>query len=147
MAVTDESGDRPAGESVTNRAWAVVGMAPRAELLSDVRAGLRGWLAELGLTDEQIDVIVLCVDEAASNAVEHAYADTTGTIDIRATRAENPDAVMVTVSDRGSWRTPREHTDRGRGLAMIRALAGRLDMDTGPAGTTVTMAWPTDAMY
>jgi hypothetical protein len=35
---------------------------------------------------EHVYLIVLCVDEAASNAVEHAYPDVVGTIDIQATR-------------------------------------------------------------
>jgi serine/threonine-protein kinase RsbW len=142
VAVTDETGDPPAGEAVILRAWAVLGMPARAELLSDVREGLRRWMLELGLTSDQADVIILCVDEAASNAVEHAYADGTGTIDIQAAKTVSPRTVRVTVSDRGTWRKPSKGLiDRGRGLALIRGLAGQVDMDTGPTGTTVTMTW------
>jgi serine/threonine-protein kinase RsbW len=143
VAITDESGDPPAGEAVIMRAWAVLAMPAKAELLSGVRERLRRWMAELGLTGDQADVIVLCVDEATSNAVEHAYGDPGGTIDIQAVQTVSPGTVMVTVSDRGAWRTPgKGPIDRGRGLALIRALAGQFDMHTGPTGTTVTMTWP-----
>jgi serine/threonine-protein kinase RsbW len=142
VAVTDETGDPPAGEAVIMRAWAVLGMPARAELLGDVREGLRQWMVALGLTSDQEDVIILCVDEAASNAVEHAYAGGTGTIDIQAAKTVSPCTVRVTVSDRGAWRKPSKGPiDRGRGLALIRGLTGQFDMHMGPTGTTVTMTW------
>ena len=40
--------------------------------------------------------------------------------------------------DEGSWRPPRE-SDRGRGMALMEALMGSVEVDRGPGGSTVTL--------
>jgi len=52
--------------------------------LAAIRAELRGWLAAFALSDELEDDVVLAVNEAASNCVEHAYAPETldGTVEL-----------------------------------------------------------------
>jgi anti-sigma regulatory factor (Ser/Thr protein kinase) len=41
--------------------------------LASLRAEVRRWLTPLPFTDEAKDDLVLAVNEAASNSVEHAY--------------------------------------------------------------------------
>ena len=42
--------------------------------LSQVRSAVRTWLAPLGFASDTIEDIVLATNEAASNAIDHAYA-------------------------------------------------------------------------
>lgn len=136
-------GDGPyAGRVADDVRYEWLAMPARADQLHDVREGLRHWAAGVGLTEDQVETIVLCTDEALSNAVEHAYAQSSGTLDIVATRTESPSEVIVTVTDRGEWREPPDDPgDRGRGLLIIRRLADSFDLDVGPLGTTARMTW------
>ena len=48
-----------------------------------IRRELAGWLAPLALTEEETANVVLAVDEAAANAVRHAYgADESGAVEL-----------------------------------------------------------------
>jgi anti-sigma regulatory factor (Ser/Thr protein kinase) len=117
----------------------------------DVRRQLRPWLETLGWPREQAEDLLLAVDEAVSNAVEHAYpapasalthpdergvelcvSDTTATDDTH--------RAIVTVTDRGQWK-PRavSPSSRGRGLQMMRALTEYLDVTATGSGTRVKM--------
>lgn len=81
--------------------------------------------------------IVLAVNEAATNCVEHAYRDgDEGVILVEATAADG--RIVVCVSDRGEWRTPStEPTTRGRGLPIIRAVGDGVEVVGSTLGTTV----------
>jgi anti-sigma regulatory factor (Ser/Thr protein kinase) len=119
-----------------------LGLPARVDVLRELRAGLRRWAEDVGLPVDRAEEIVLCVDEAVCNAVEHAYAESTGTIDVVAVRTGSSAEVDVTVTDRGTWRKPSGRPGRrGRGLLIMRRLAERFDMDGGPLGTTVRMSW------
>jgi anti-sigma regulatory factor (Ser/Thr protein kinase) len=139
----DGRGDGPYASRVADDVrYEWLAMPALAELLHDVREGLRRWADDVGLTEDQAETVVLCADEALSNAVEHAYAHSSGTLDIVAVRTESPAEVSVTVTDRGEWREPPgDPGDRGRGLLIIRRLADSFDLDVGPHGTTVRMTW------
>jgi hypothetical protein len=45
---------------------------------------------------------------------------------------------VVTITDTGTWRDPRE-SDRGRGLDLARALMDTVEIESAPGGTTVRM--------
>lgn len=99
------------------------------------------WLASLcgvELPCETVQDLVLAVNEAVSNSVEHAYCDSgDGTVTVRGD-TDGP-RVRVEVSDRGSWQEPAADSGyRGRGLQMIEAVADDVRVDRGPGGTTVT---------
>lgn len=114
------------------------------------------WLEALCGADRPCDAVadlVLAVNEAVSNSIEHAYrGDPSGTVVLRGAAAPGPDRpgcaalrVTVEVSDRGSWRPPpRDPGFRGRGLSMIRACAEDVVVDARPSGTTVTMRGTVD---
>jgi anti-sigma regulatory factor (Ser/Thr protein kinase) len=108
----------------------------RAETLSGMRPLLRRWLTRWGAgTDEVYDIIV-AVQEASANAIEHAYGPGRATFDVEAVHEDG--VITVRVRDRGRWRAPRG-THRGRGLTMMRAVMDAVDVDQGEHGTTVVM--------
>lgn len=108
------------------------------------------WLASLCGLEAPCDAaadLVLAVNEAVSNCIEHAYRDgAPGTVILRAhtTHSGGPGCagfrVTVQISDHGGWRAPpTDPGHRGRGLAMMRACAEDVVVDRGPSGTTVTL--------
>jgi anti-anti-sigma factor len=113
-----------------------------SRLLSELRGVVTEWGAAVGLDDDLAYDLVLAYGEAASNVVDHAYPGTTGTFD---TELEHRDgAVHVTVRDRGKWRPePEDPGHRGRGLQMIRALAGDVEVEADSTGTTVGFRFST----
>jgi len=111
----------------------------RAEELRAVRADVREWLDDQNLQQADREAVVLALGEACANAVEHAYVDgPPGNVEIELTMLD--DSLVVTVCDFGSWRAvPDEDPDRGRGYQIMRALSERVDVESGPGGTIVTM--------
>ena len=59
--------------------------------LAQVRHDLREWLLQAGLSPERAGDLVLAVDEACANAVEHAYdGDTTGEVVVEVSARTRP---------------------------------------------------------
>jgi anti-sigma regulatory factor (Ser/Thr protein kinase) len=93
-----------------------------------IRRELAGWLGPLHLSTEEIERIVLAVDEAAANAVCHAYGPgESGIVELTLWTEEPPESrgttLCIEVVDHGSWRTPAEKpVSGGRGIALIRAM-------------------------
>ncbi|HEY8545553.1 MAG TPA: SpoIIE family protein phosphatase [Acidimicrobiales bacterium] len=109
----------------------------QASELSRIRAGVRRWLTAAGATNDDIADLQVAIGEACSNVIEHAYGPRAGTIDLHLTRVES-DEVVVTVRDRGTWRSARGH-NRGRGLRLIEGFCDEHRVEAGPGGTTLTM--------
>ena len=108
-----------------------------AHELATIRAELRGWLERSGLPSETREDVVLACTEAATNAIEHAYIGRGGEVQIEAESDEG--WLRVSVSDHGRWRHPRPDGSRGRGLDLVRAVIGDVDVERGEGGTTVRM--------
>jgi anti-sigma regulatory factor (Ser/Thr protein kinase) len=107
-----------------------------ADALAGLRHLLRRWLLHHGANaNETYDITVAC-QEAAANAVEHAYAPGARTFDVEAVRVGA--AIEVTVRDHGGWRSPRG-TNRGRGLVLMEALMDSTDVEHTDAGTVVRL--------
>jgi PAS domain S-box-containing protein len=105
--------------------------------LGSLRRSLRGWLRQCEASDEEGYDIVLATNEAASNAIEHAYGPGHGTVQVLAELSGRQ--VSVTVRDSGRWREPREGTP-GRGLELIEAVMDSVDLVTSTdEGTEVRM--------
>jgi serine/threonine-protein kinase RsbW len=124
---------------------------PRAP--SSVRRALRACLADLEVPEDMAADMVLAVDEAVSNAVDHAYLgrDRTGHLvvvgEVRDDAAAETDddrrRLRVTVSDFGSWRPiPADPGHRGRGLLMMSECAASASVVSTDAGTQVTLISP-----
>jgi anti-sigma regulatory factor (Ser/Thr protein kinase) len=94
------------------------------------RAGLERW---------QADEVVVALNEAAANAIEHAYGlqDASFAVSVAVEDGE----VRLAVRDRGRWRERAGPSDRGRGLAIATGLMDELEVDRGPEGTTLTMTY------
>jgi PAS domain S-box-containing protein len=110
-----------------------------ATRLTDVRRRLAEWLRSQSVPDSLAADIVLVVNEACSNSVEHGYRGREpGTMRIEA--AIDDRHVTVQVADSGSWKTPPADPGmRGRGLLLMRALSDRVELDGTAEGTTVGM--------
>ncbi|GLW93420.1 ATP-binding protein [Actinokineospora globicatena] len=124
-----------------------VEVTARPEDIQVVRAALRSWLTARGVPHPLLDEIVLAVDEAVTNSVEHAYRGRPpGPVTLTAT----PEAATtrITITDHGTWREPTTPTDprlpiRGRGLTILRAIATRVTITPADPGTTITAHFPT----
>ena len=109
---------------------------------SEVRRAVQGWAARTGLPAELADALTLASYEAIANAVEHAYAGgEPGLLSVRIGRDE--DDVVAVVSDHGTWRAPRAESLRGRGLALMEAMAKEMTVTRTDGGTTVELRWTT----
>jgi serine/threonine-protein kinase RsbW len=133
-ADANESG-RP---EVVRRLWPAA-----ADQLGAIRTEMHRWLATLGLDGDDGQDLVLAVNEAASNAVEHAYPGhtTRGTVELRCwTEARN---LRVEVVDRGTWRErPSGNPGRGFGLPMMRRLVPAVVVRHDTQGTRVLLSYP-----
>ncbi|CAG6398894.1 SpoIIE family protein phosphatase [Streptomyces cocklensis] len=111
-----------------------------AAQLAPVRRALRSWLNQCALPPQTVQNVLVAAGEACANAVEHGHRDTPGdTIRLRAEAQQG--SMRLTVSDTGRWRPPRPEANpnRGRGIALMRALMQNVTVTSGPDGTTVAM--------
>lgn len=110
-----------------------------------IRHRVSRWLAHHGWPDEDRDDLVLAVNEAAANVVDHAYpnGDGVGMIDVEARivpAAPGERAVEITVTDHGHWLTrARPRPNGGHGLKVMRACTSSLIIHNGADGTRVFM--------
>ncbi|WIM86522.1 SpoIIE family protein phosphatase [Candidatus Mycobacterium wuenschmannii] len=112
-----------------------------ADQLGDLRHQLADWLRGAGVPEERTADIVLAVNEAVANSIEHGYLGRKpGKVRIN---GENDGArVHLKISDKGKWKPAATDPGvRGRGLLLIRAVSDWLEMDCTPKGTTVVMSF------
>jgi PAS domain S-box-containing protein len=118
-----------------------------ADQLVDIRHRLAVWLRSAEVPDALAADVVLVVNEACTNCVEHAYrGHPVGTTVLQAKIADGE--VRARVVDFGSWKTPAaDPGNSGRGLVLMRALSDSMEIASGPTGTTVdvTLRLPTEA--
>ncbi|OBI34433.1 anti-sigma regulatory factor [Mycobacterium sp. E1386] len=115
-----------------------------------MRRALRRWLQEVTEAPAEVrDDIILGVNEALANCVEHAYRaqNTVGTMKLQASYDPAAQSISVCVSDRGSWHhpSPQRLNDprRSRGLMLMHALADHCTINARPNGTTVYLDYTT----
>jgi len=102
---------------------------------------MQAWLTGVGVSGVSAADIVLVVNEACTNCVEHAYRDGEPGLmrvgaDLDGTRID------VDVADFGVWQPPTgEITTRGRGLPIMGAVADRMELEHSPTGTTVRFSF------
>ncbi|OCB34739.1 stage II sporulation protein E [Mycobacterium malmoense] len=119
-----------------------------AERLVGIRHRLADWLRTAGVPDESAADIVLVVNEACTNCVEHAYSgQRLGTMVLDAELT--PGEIRARITDQGSWKAPAADPDNGgRGLLLMRALSSAVELDLAPTGTTadITFRLPDGAL-
>lgn len=108
------------------------------------RDQLRRWLRALRWPPGQLADILLAVNEAVSNGIEHAYRATVpGLIEVEGRLLHDSPSgrrVEVSVRDRGSWRPPSAAAEnRGRGIPLMRACMDQVAVDGTDDGTVVTL--------
>lgn len=115
--------------------------AAKADQLASIRHRLRGWLRGALVPDELSADIVLVVNEACTNSIEHAYSGgSAGTMLLEVDTVGGE--VRVRVADSGSWKTPAANPgNNGRGLLLIRAISDSVEVDSTPAGTTLEITF------
>ncbi|MGY1703311.1 SpoIIE family protein phosphatase [Geodermatophilus sp. SYSU D00697] len=111
--------------------------------LASVRQAVAAWAADAAVGQPATEDLQLAVGEAVANAVEHAYRDTgrAGRVDVELA-ADRDGGVRVAVRDGGVWRPPADPGFRGRGLQLIHALTGDVDVHHGPGGTVLRFRLP-----
>jgi anti-anti-sigma factor len=113
-----------------------------ANELSAMRRRVGRWATAAGLSPDLLDDLQLALGEAAANAVDHAYPETTGDFDYEVAR-DALGGVHVVVRDHGRWRPePTDNGHRGRGLRIIRALSDATTFERDDSGTTVVFHLP-----
>jgi len=90
--------------------------------------------------DDQIDEVKIALIEACINAFEHSHS-AEGKVYIKFEM--NDDALKVVIQDFGTGFDPdnvgKRGGWRGNGVKIMRGLMDRVDIDSGPGGTTITM--------
>ncbi|PZG23605.1 ATPase [Micromonospora craterilacus] len=108
--------------------------------VTELRHSVTSCARAAGLRDERLDDFVLAINELITNAVRHGGGR--GWLRLW----EEPGQVLCEVSDHGQGisvqrlddrRRPAPDTAGGWGLWLARELTDAMDVETGPAGTTV----------
>jgi serine phosphatase RsbU (regulator of sigma subunit)/anti-sigma regulatory factor (Ser/Thr protein kinase) len=107
-----------------------------SQTLRSLRRSLRTWLQGAGATTDETYDLTLAANEAAANAVEHAYGPVEAHYEVEATLVDG--IVEIEVRDFGRWRPARD-SDRGRGLPLMEGLTDDMDVERGDDGTVVRM--------
>jgi PAS domain S-box-containing protein len=119
----------------------VIHQIVNADQLGVIRHQLAGWLQGAGVAEERVADIVLAVNEAVANSIEHGYQGRKlGKVRVN---GENDGArVHLKITDKGKWKPAATDPGvRGRGLLLIRAVSDWLELDCTPKGTTVSMSF------
>ncbi len=107
--------------------------------LLEVRHRLSAWLGAANIPARLSADVVVAVNEACENSMEHAYRGQPHG-KVRVVAEVNDTRLQARIADSGSWKTPPHHPgNRGRGIPLIRAIAERFELDRTAGGTTVQM--------
>ena len=111
--------------------------------VSVVRRSLREWLEALAWPEPDLDDVVIAVNEACTNAIEHAYPpENPGYVRIDGSLVQigNQRQVTLVVHDRGRWRpAPVVQGFRGHGMTVMRGCMHTVNIEPGIEGTAVTL--------
>ena len=112
-----------------------------AEQLAEIRRRLTDWLEPIGVSAAGIADIVLVVNEACTNCIEHAYRDgDAGAILVDASHEYGQ--IVIDVIDHGAWKNPpNQPSTRGHGLPIMRAMSAGMDVKSSSEGTTVRLTF------
>ncbi|KQY03065.1 hypothetical protein ASD37_26440 [Mycobacterium sp. Root135] len=108
-----------------------------------MRCELDAWLKDAApsLPEHRCADVLLGVNEALANCAEHAYRGrANGDITMHATYDDAAHRIRVRISDHGRWRLNSvAQRNRGRGIALMHALADHCSVDRDGDGTTVLL--------
>jgi anti-sigma regulatory factor (Ser/Thr protein kinase) len=153
MPATDGRFDRSFGDIVVPPARVALDQLFDGDGLYALRSSVAAHATELGLTEHAVSDLVLVAHELATNAVRHGGASAAAPGRLRLWGAGA--SVVCQVFDVGPapddlakvGLVPVGPTaSNGRGLWIVRRLSQRLDISTGPDGTTVTAVLSTSTV-
>jgi serine/threonine-protein kinase RsbW len=133
----------------TRRARALMQVLPAVpHSLRHARVAFTEWLTQLQWPADDADDLILAVNEAVANVIDHAYpAGNPGAVGLHAWRSAGSSPatrrVTITITDHGDW--DREHRTidpagrRGQGLALMSACTAKMQIQRSAGGTTVTL--------
>jgi anti-sigma regulatory factor (Ser/Thr protein kinase) len=112
-----------------------------AERLAEIRQQLARWLEPIGVSSSVVSDVVLVVNEACTNCIEHAYRGVDpGPMSVEANLTHGQ--IVVDIADHGVWQAPpTQPGTRGRGLQIMRAISAGVDVESSSGGTTVRMTF------
>lgn len=105
--------------------------------LAPMRSSLRTWLERHGAAADEVFDILVAVNEACSNAMEHPLARRDPEVALEAEVVEGQ--VSIVIRDGGRWRAARPGGDRGRGLDLMRTLVEGVEVTPSSEGTSVRL--------
>ncbi len=111
--------------------------------IRQARVSVAETAARLGASARVVDDVRLCVSEAVSNVVRHAYGTQRGDVDLVVEQESADLYVVVRDAGHGMRRDAyKKRTAGGYGLRIMDAIAERLTITTAPeAGTEVRMTF------
>ena len=111
-----------------------------ARQLAPIRAEIRRWLIPLDLSDDAEQAFVVAANEAASNAVKHAYAPATTDAVVELTFWTEDQTVCIEIVDHGQWQPPTAiPSSRRRGFAIMSELMQAVLVHYDIRGTRVLL--------
>lgn len=101
----------------------------------DGRRAIQQFAGDAGATARAVDSVAVCVTEAITNAVVHAYRDRPGRVDMEA--EVDGDFLCVRVRDQGRGLEPRlDSPGLGLGLPLIAQLSASSEIVSPEQGGT-----------
>lgn len=99
--------------------------------------------ADIAVDERIVDDIRLCVSEAVTNSVRHAYGADGGTVQVVVSHVDDDLVVVVCDQGAGFGSSSRRHGEPGGlGLEIIDALTSRHDIASTPnLGTEIRMTF------
>lgn len=138
--------ERWAAESATTCTFVLAALAASTAV---ARSRTHAWLDAIRCPQPLADDIVYAINEALSNAIEHAHPepDAAGVIRVTLHAVPTPAGgrrVRAEIRNHGPWRPPRPgHDHRGRGIPLMQALTDELTVhrvdDDGVPATEVVL--------
>jgi anti-sigma regulatory factor (Ser/Thr protein kinase) len=108
-------------------------------LVPAARSAIATFLLAAGVAGDTVDDVVLALDEACSNVLQHAFpAGLPGSYELRADF--RPEEVVIEVTDEGigfdamDWRSPGARDLAGRGLEIMRRVMTSVEVESPRLG-------------
>jgi serine/threonine-protein kinase RsbW len=109
---------------------------PEPAELGPLRRRMGSWLRRHHLEEEEAASVVLAVNEAVANAIEHGGR---GPADVLVDATMDDGALTIEIRDQGRWQDRPSEPDRGRGLLLMQALMDEVEVERSSRGTLVRM--------
>lgn len=123
----------------------------RPDTAAQWRRALQRWLREeVRMSADVRDDVILGVNEALANCVEHAYNAHRGigVMKLQASYDPAAESIRVCISDRGNWQhpEPKKANDprASRGIMLMHSLADHCTIHARPNGTSVYLDYATE---